>query len=70
MGLTPTQLGRQELYEQIPFTAIFGLQKKERSLSKAFASYAADVDAASHTNLSQRDMESRRSRTSMIILDE
>ena len=70
MGLTPTQLGRQELYEQIPFTAVFGLQKKERSLSRAFASYAADVDAASHANLSQRDMESRRSRTSMIILDE
>ncbi|KAI2504224.1 major facilitator superfamily-like protein [Fragilaria crotonensis] len=70
MGLTPTQLGRQELYEQIPFTAVFGLQKKERSLSRAFASYAADVDAASHSNLSQRDMESRRSRTSMIILDE
>jgi MFS transporter, SP family, solute carrier family 2 (facilitated glucose transporter), member 3 len=69
-GLTPSQLGRQELYEQIPFTAVFGLQTKERSLSHAFASYAADVDAASHTNLSQRDMESRRSMTNMIILDE
>lgn len=69
-GLTPTQLGRQELYEQIPFTAVFGLQKKERTLSVAFASYAADVDAMSHSNLSDTDMESRRSRTSMIILDE
>lgn len=69
-GLTPTQLGRQELYEQIPFAAVFGLQKKERTLSRAFASYAADVDAASHANLSELDMESRRSRTNMIILDE
>ena len=70
MGLTATQLGRQELYEQIPFTAVFGLQKRERSLSRAFASYVADVDIASHSNLSQRDKESRRSMTSMIVLDE
>lgn len=69
-GLTPTQLGRQELYEQVPFTAVFGLQKKERTISRAFASYAADVDAMSQTNLSDNDMMSRKSRTSMIILDE
>jgi len=69
-GLTPTQLGRQELYEQVPFTAVFGLQKKERQISRAFASYAADVDAMSQTNLSDMDMQSRKSRTSMIILDE
>jgi len=69
-GLTPTELGRQELYELIPFTAVFGLQKKERTISQAFASYAADIDVMSQQNLSQTDIESRRSRTSMIILDE
>lgn len=25
--LSPSQLGRQELYQQVPFTAVFGLQK-------------------------------------------
>mmetsp|Transcript_8005 Transcript_8005/g.11572 ORF Transcript_8005/g.11572 Transcript_8005/m.11572 type:complete len:659 (+) Transcript_8005:126-2102(+) len=69
-GLTPTQLGRQNLYELVPFTATFGLQKKERTISEAFATYAADVDIKSQSNLSQSDIESRRSRTSMIILDE
>jgi len=69
-GLTPTELGRQELYELIPFTAVFGLQKKERTISQAFASYAADIDVMSQRNLSESDIKSRRSRTSMIILDE
>jgi SP family facilitated glucose transporter-like MFS transporter 3 len=68
--LTPTQLGRQELYTQVPFTAVFGLQKRERSVSQAFASYAADLDIGSQKGLSEADREIRRSRASMIILDE
>ena len=42
--LTPLQMGRHELYENLPFTAVFGMQRKERSLSQAFASYVADLD--------------------------
>jgi hypothetical protein len=41
---TPLQMGRHELYEQIPFTAVFGLQSKERDMSLAVASYAAELD--------------------------
>lgn len=68
--LTPTQLGRQELYQQVPFTAVFGLQKKERTISQAFASYAADMDAMDVKGLSPEERENRHSRASMIILDE
>ena len=42
--LTPSQMGRQELYQQVPFAAVFGLQKRERLVSEAFASYAAELD--------------------------
>ena len=45
--LTPSQMGRQELYQQVPFTAVFGLQKRERLVSEAFASYAAELDIKS-----------------------
>ena len=46
--LTPIELGRQELYSQVPFTAVFGLQRRQRSVSQAFASYAAELDMVSH----------------------
>jgi SP family facilitated glucose transporter-like MFS transporter 3 len=69
-GLTPSQLGRQELYTQVPFTAVFGLQKKERSVSQAFASYAADVDIGSHPGWTSEEKSTRASQASMIILDE
>ena len=69
-GLTPTQLGRQELYTQVPFTAVFGLQKKERSVSMAFASYAADIDIGSHPGWTPEEKVTRSSQASMIILDE
>ena len=42
--LTPLQMGRAELYEMVPFIAVPGLQKKERNLSRAFASFAAEID--------------------------
>jgi SP family facilitated glucose transporter-like MFS transporter 3 len=69
-GLTPTQLGRQELYTQVPFTAVFGLQKKERTVSQAFASYAADIDIGSHPGWTAEEKVTRASQASMIILDE
>jgi SP family facilitated glucose transporter-like MFS transporter 3 len=68
--MTPTELGRQELYQQLPFTAVFGLQKKERSISQAFASYAADIDSMDPEDVTPEEKEARRSRASMIILDE
>jgi SP family facilitated glucose transporter-like MFS transporter 3 len=68
--LTPSELGRQELYTQVPFQAVFGLQKKEREVSQAFASYAADLDVASARDLSEAEKNLRQSQASMIILDE
>lgn len=77
--LTPLQLGRHELYEMIPFTAMFGMQQKEKNISKAFASYAADLDtmeadqalfASTQRHLSSAELESRRSQTSLMLLDE
>jgi hypothetical protein len=70
--LTPSQLGRQELYTQVPFTAVFGLQKRERTISLAFANYAAELDMSTTTQggLSKEEKELRSSRASMIILDE
>lgn len=68
--LTPSQLGRQELYTQVPFTAVFGLQRKERQVSEAFAHYAAELDISTQNDLSQEERDLRSSRASMIILDE
>jgi SP family facilitated glucose transporter-like MFS transporter 3 len=68
--LTPTQMGRQELYRDIPFTAVFGLQRKERSVSQAFASYAAELDVHDQVNLTAEEKSNRVSRASMMILDE
>jgi len=69
--LTPSEMGRQELYMEIPFTAVFGLQKRERSLSLAFADYAAHLDVDSSKEvLTPEEKTSRMSRASMIILDE
>jgi len=77
--LTPIQLGRHELYEMIPFTAVFGLQQKERNITKAFANYAADLDTLeadqlvySQTNqhLSAAELDSRKSHASLLLIEE
>lgn len=77
--LTPLQMGRHELYESIPFTAVFGLQNMERNMSIAFSSYAADLDtleadqvavATTQKHLSAKEMEVRRSQASLLLLDE
>eukprot|EP00559_Dactyliosolen_fragilissimus_P003425 CAMPEP_0184858844 /NCGR_PEP_ID=MMETSP0580-20130426/3880_1 /TAXON_ID=1118495 /ORGANISM="Dactyliosolen fragilissimus" /LENGTH=714 /DNA_ID=CAMNT_0027355169 /DNA_START=2155 /DNA_END=4299 /DNA_ORIENTATION=- len=77
--LTPLQMGRHELYENIPFTAVFGMQKKERNLSRAFASYAADLDiieadqkavATTQQHLSHQDLEKRHSQAELIMMDQ
>lgn len=63
-------MGRLELYREVPFTAVFGLQRKERHLSRAFANYAAELDVTGQDNLSAEEKTSRMSRASMMILDE
>jgi hypothetical protein len=69
--LTPSQLGRQELYSQIPFMSVFGMQRLERTTSEAFANYAAGVDIATQKGyLSEEDKSRRASQASMVILDE
>jgi hypothetical protein len=62
--MTPSQLGRQELYTQLPFTAVFGLQKRERTISTAFANYAAELDMSTQGGLSREEKELRSSRPS------
>jgi SP family facilitated glucose transporter-like MFS transporter 3 len=69
--LTPTQMGRQELYKEVPFTAVFGLQRTERNISQAFANYAAEMGVSDQVGkISEEEITVRRSRASMIILDE
>jgi len=76
---TPLQMSRHELYESIPFTAVFGLQKRERSLSVAVSSYAADLDvleadqmsmAQSQKHLSSYELAARHSQASLMLLEE
>ena len=68
--LSPSQLGRQELYTQVPFTAVFGLQKLERTISGAFANYATEVDVSTQKGLSEEERNLRSSRARMVIMDE
>ena len=72
-------MGRHELYEELPFLAVPGLQTKEHNLSVAFSSYAANLDAletdeylASTTGkgLNPEEKEQRLSRMSLLLLDE
>ena len=69
-NLTPSQMGQQEMYTQVPFVAIPGLQKKEREVASTFANYAADLDVASIRGLSEMDKTIRHASSTMLILDE
>ena len=77
--LTPIEMGRQELYEDIPFLAVSGLQRKEHNLSVAFSSYAAALDTLEedefiHSTTGKRmtseEKEKRMSQMSLLLLDE
>jgi SP family facilitated glucose transporter-like MFS transporter 3 len=72
-------MGRSELYEAVPFVAVPGLQKKERNLSLAFASFAANLDTleaddivTKMTNepLSNAEKELHRSNANLLLLEE
>ena len=77
-ALTPIEMGRHELYEELPFLAIPGLQKKEHNLSVAFSSYAAALDAletdeylaSTGKPLNAEEKEKRLSQMSLLLLDE
>mmetsp|Transcript_30097 Transcript_30097/g.82674 ORF Transcript_30097/g.82674 Transcript_30097/m.82674 type:complete len:664 (+) Transcript_30097:196-2187(+) len=68
--LTPTQMGRQELYVDVPFQAVFGMDKMIRTTSFAFANVAAEMDVKDHGELTDEEKSARMSRASMIIMDE
>lgn len=68
--LTPVELGRQELYTQVPFTAVFGLQAREREVRQAFASYAAKINVQSHPEWDEKEKKKMSSKASAMILDE
>lgn len=67
--MTPIHVGRQQLYKEVPFTAVFGLQRREKSLTQAFADSAAKLDAYSR-NLSLEESTDHISRTSMVLCEE
>lgn len=79
VSMTPVEMGRHELYEEVPFLAMSGLQRKEHSLSVAFSSYAAQLDAletdeyqyaTTGKHLNPEDKEKRLSQMSLLLLDE
>jgi SP family facilitated glucose transporter-like MFS transporter 3 len=65
-------MGRLELYREVPFQAVFGLQRKEHSISQAFAMFAANqAEGGEPTDSkSSADRASRVSFASAMILDE
>ena len=72
--LTPAEMGRHELYENLPMTAVMGLQQKERNMSMAFASFAADLDVLekekSMVNMTEADKVNKKSHSSLLLMDE
>ena len=77
--LTPLQLGRHELYEMVPFAAVFGMQQKERNITKAFANYAADMDTLeaaqqiynrTNRHLTAAELSARKHHSALFFLEE
>eukprot|EP00546_Thalassionema_frauenfeldii_P003309 CAMPEP_0178932078 /NCGR_PEP_ID=MMETSP0786-20121207/22372_1 /TAXON_ID=186022 /ORGANISM="Thalassionema frauenfeldii, Strain CCMP 1798" /LENGTH=611 /DNA_ID=CAMNT_0020609239 /DNA_START=298 /DNA_END=2133 /DNA_ORIENTATION=- len=70
VDLTPAELGKLELYEQIPFHAVAGLQQKERAVSTAYADFAAEAGVGISAEGGQEDLSLRKRNMSIIIRDE
>ena len=77
--LNPLQLGRHELYEMIPFAAVFGMQQKERNITKAFANYAADIDTLeaaeqiyyrTKQHLTAAELSARKHHSALMLMEE
>lgn len=78
-SMTPLEMGRRELYGDIPFLALSGLQQKEHNLSVAFSSFAAQLDlqetdeylaSTTGTGLNPNEKEHRLSQMSLLLLGE
>jgi len=78
-ALTPLEMGRHELYEELPFLAVPGLQRKEHNLSVAFSSFAAFLDnketdrhlmSTTGEGLKPEEKEKRLSHVSLLMLEE
>ena len=78
-SMTPLEMGRRELYGDIPFLALSGLQQKEHNLSVAFSSFAAQLDlqetdeylaSTTGTGLNPNEKEQRLSQMSLLLLGE
>ena len=66
-------MGRQELYKEVPFTAVFGLQRLEHSISQAFAWSAAELDVQAEDqdhHMTPQEKSQRLSTTSLTILED
>ena len=72
-------MGRQELYNDLPFVAVPGMQRKERNLSVAFSAFAANIDtleqdqflqATTGKGMTAKEKEQRASRMSVLLLGE
>lgn len=71
--MTPADMGRQELYEELPMTAVHGMQKKSNSMVFAFASYAADLDVTEKDHaakLTEADKNEKKSHSASLLRDE
>jgi len=75
----PLEMGRHELYGEVPFLAVSGLQKKEHSLSVAFSIFAAQLDmletdeyltSTTGKGLNPEEKEQRLSQMSLLLLGE
>jgi SP family facilitated glucose transporter-like MFS transporter 3 len=67
---TPAEMGRKELYTEIPFTAVHGLQTKARIVTEAFIEYATVLDVSCQSGLSDEEKPVRSKQVSMIISED
>lgn len=69
-NISTIELGRQELFIQTPFTAVFGLHAKERELERAFAHFAAERNARQHPEWDETEKKQHHRRESKMILQD
>jgi hypothetical protein len=72
--LTAVELGHRELYTQVPFAAVFGLQSRERAVREAFAEFAASAtvraESQAHPEWNDRHRRQVSLQASSMILDQ
>ncbi len=79
MSTAPVEMGRTELYNRLPFTAVPGMQKKERATALSFSAFAAALDieetdeymsATTGLSMEPKEKEDRMNCLSMMLFDE